>query len=120
MRLIDADSIHFCTHNQCMGHGLYEDFTIVSKETIDEIPTVYPDTLPVVQELRKELQNAIAERDAAQVVIGELSGLKGKVQINTVFGLPFAEVQALVEAYKRHEVFAPVLLVRNEEPNGKK
>ena len=40
MRLIDADSINYHEHTECMGHGDFETVRTVTDKEIAEIPTV--------------------------------------------------------------------------------
>ena len=40
MRLIDADSINYHDHTECMGHGDFETVRTVTDKEIAEMPTV--------------------------------------------------------------------------------
>lgn len=40
MRLIDADSINYHEHTECMGHGDFETVRTVTDKEIAEMPTV--------------------------------------------------------------------------------
>lgn len=63
MRLIDADALLDKQEALYMKRHIL--FHGVTAYTIESSPTVDPETLPIVQELRKELERATAERDAA-------------------------------------------------------
>lgn len=58
MRLVNADSFR---------SGWNSDSVIgtTMQRVIDELPTIDPETLPIVQQLWKELNRVTAERDAA-------------------------------------------------------
>lgn len=56
MRLIDANKLN------CLLGIAEKDIYV--KYWIDRMPTIDPETLPIVQELRKELARVTAERDA--------------------------------------------------------
>lgn len=45
MRLIDADSIRYWQEYQCYGHGDFEEDELVSKQEIDRLPTITPESL---------------------------------------------------------------------------
>lgn len=62
--------------------------------------TVAPESLPIVQQLREALSKAVAEKEAAEALLAEYSGVDGCKTINTCFGYPLDEVQRLVEADK--------------------
>lgn len=47
MRLIDADSINYHEHAECMGHGDFETVRTVTDKEIAEMPTV--DAVEVVR-----------------------------------------------------------------------
>lgn len=59
-----------------------------------------PESLPIVQQLREALSKAVAEKEAAEALLAEYSGVDGCKTINTCFGYPLDEVQRLVEADK--------------------
>ena len=63
MNLIDVDELkekeqYIPCGNNLLFHG-------VTAATIDAMPAVEPENLPIVQELREELKRVKAERDAA-------------------------------------------------------
>ena len=62
--------------------------------------TIDPESLPIVQHLREALSKAVAEKEAAEALLAEYSGVDGCKTINTCFGYPLDEVQRLVEADK--------------------
>ena len=62
--------------------------------------TIDPETLPIVQQLREALSKAVAEKEAAEALLAEYSGVDGCKTIKTCFGYPLDEVQRLVEADK--------------------
>ena len=55
MRLIDADAIKYTKETECHGHGMFFDVYKVYKRDIERIPTIYPESLPIVQGLRAQL-----------------------------------------------------------------
>ena len=63
-------------------------------------PTIDPESLPIVQQLREALSKAVAEKEAAEALLAEYSGVDGCKTIKTCFGYPLDEVQRLVEADK--------------------
>lgn len=68
MRLIDADELEKKNILHIRGEYGYsarsENWVMLVKD-INNTPTVDPETLPIVQELRKQLDRVTAERDAA-------------------------------------------------------
>lgn len=56
-RLIDANAFKECWKPGVIGDTL--------RRVIDDQPTIDPETLPIVQELRAELERVTEERDAA-------------------------------------------------------
>ena len=63
MRLIDADNlIEKCENLYMRGHVLFHGVTAF---TIENTPTIDPETLPIVRQLREELDRVKAERDTA-------------------------------------------------------
>lgn len=76
MRLIDADRINFYKATVARGMHSFDNVEIVEKFQIDRMPTIDPETLPIVRQLREELERVTAERDA---VIKELNGVSSLV-----------------------------------------
>lgn len=70
------------------------------KAVADDAPAIDPETLPIVQQLRGALSKAVAEKEAAEALLAEYSGVDGCKTIKTCFGYPLDEVQRLVEADK--------------------
>lgn len=64
MRLIDADAL--LDKQECLFMKRHILFHGVTAYTIESSPTVDPETLPVVRELRAELARVTEERDKAQ------------------------------------------------------
>ena len=60
-RLIDANAFKDCWKPGVIGDTM--------QRVIDEQPTIDPETLPIVQQLRAELKQVTAERDAAMSFI---------------------------------------------------
>ena len=67
---------------------------------VEAAPTVDPEALPIVRQLRAELDRVTAERDAAQRLLAEHSGVVGMEKVTTCFGCPIDKVLKLVTAYK--------------------
>lgn len=62
-RLIDANKlIEKCENLYMRGHVLFHGVTAF---TIENAPTIDPETLPIVRQLREELARVTVERDAA-------------------------------------------------------
>lgn len=67
-RLIDANKIPNCKYKVAARAGDKEslcEFRVAHWKDIEEMPTVDPETLPIVQELREQLKRVAQERDAA-------------------------------------------------------
>lgn len=86
-RLIDANEVqkrllsYYSFVNENTNKSNYTGETLMSyevadmiKDCIEDTPTVDPETLPIVQKLRKELARVTAERDAAVKTIFEWAG----------------------------------------------
>ena len=65
MRLIDADSFRNCLNSDSVIGA-----TMLS--AIDEQPTIDPETLPIVRQLRKELNKVKEEMDEVADLCGKL------------------------------------------------
>lgn len=63
MRLIDADAL--LDKQECLFMKRHILFHGVTAYTIESAPTIDPETLPIVQELCKELERVKEDRDAA-------------------------------------------------------
>lgn len=63
MRLIDADAL--LDKQECLFMKRHILFHGVTAYTIESAPTIDPETLPIVKELRAQLARVTAERDAA-------------------------------------------------------
>ena len=61
MRLIDADAL--LDKQECLFMKRHILFHGVTAYTIESSPTIDPETLPIVQELRKKLERVTKERD---------------------------------------------------------
>lgn len=62
-RLIDANKlIEKCENLYMRGHVLFHGVTAF---TIENAPTIDPETLPIVRQMREELARVTVERDAA-------------------------------------------------------
>lgn len=61
MRLIDADAIKQKVKNSTAIRSVKAGILVF----VDCAPTIDPETLPIVQDLRKELEQVTAEREAA-------------------------------------------------------
>ena len=72
----------------------------MNAEPSDITYAIDPESLPIVQQLREALSKAVAEKEAAEALLAEYSGVDGCKTINTCFGYPLDEVQRLVEADK--------------------
>lgn len=63
-----------------------------------EAPAIDPEALPIVRQLREELARVTAERDAAQRLLAEHTGVVGMEKVTTCFGYPLDKVLELVLA----------------------
>lgn len=79
MRLIDVDALKEKEQYIPCGNGLL--FHGVTAGTIDAMPTIDTETLPVVRELREELQRVTVERDAAVADCFKFMDSKGLVSV---------------------------------------
>lgn len=82
----------------------YEDISEPYSEVLIDFlrgcKTIDLESLPIVQQLREALSKAVAEKEAAEALLAEYSGVDGCKTIKTCFGYPLDEVQRLVEADK--------------------
>lgn len=69
-------------------------------DEIDNQPTIDPESLPIVRQLREDLARVTAERDAAQRLLAEHTGVVGMEKVTTCFGCPLDKVLELVMAYR--------------------
>lgn len=110
MRLIDADAVElgfdelcrspYFKHDVNAKHGA-ETLMDVCVRTDSHMPnTIDPETLPIVRQLREELASVKAERDAAQRLLAEHTGVVGMEKVTTCFGCPLDKVLELVLAYR--------------------
>ena len=67
---------------------------------VDAVTPINPETLPIVRQLRAELARVKVERDAAQRLLAEHSGVVGMKKVTTCFGCPLDRVLELVTADK--------------------
>lgn len=93
-RLIDATDL-IARGNASFG-GVSD--AVLLKKFVDAQPTIDPETFPIVQELREELARVTAERDAAQRLLAEHTGVVGMEKVTTCFGYPLDKVLELVLA----------------------
>ena len=97
-RLIDANALR----EDWLGNGeneyVYDTNSFLS--SLDDAPTIDPESLPIVRQLREELGRVTAERDAAQRLLAEHTGVVGMEKVTTCFGCPLDKVLELVLAYR--------------------
>lgn len=98
-RLIDANKI---LYHQVWESGSMEptNEAVALMSDVQAMPTIDPETLPIVRQLRAELARVTAERDAAQRLLAEHSGVVGMKKVTTCFGCPLDRVLELVTADK--------------------
>lgn len=65
MRLIDADALHFKCNSSRHIQAIYGPGFYAAEFAIDEAPTIDPNDLSVVKELRERLERVTAEKNAA-------------------------------------------------------
>lgn len=103
MRLGDLDSL-FCRFwwkaDPFKEQTLVRPCTVWSDAAtmVREAPTIDPETIPVVRQLLEELARVTAERDAAQRLLAEHTGVVGMEKVTTCFGYPLDKVLELVLA----------------------
>ena len=97
-RLIDANALRADWLENGENEYVYDTNSFLS--SIDDAPTIDHESLPIVQQLREALSKAVAEKEAAEALLAEYSGVDGCKTIKTCFGYPLDEVQRLVEADK--------------------
>lgn len=95
-RLIDATDL-IARGNASFG-GVSD--AVLLKKFVDAQPTIDPETIPIVRQLREELDRVKAERDAAQRLLAEHTGVVGMEKVTTCFGCPLDKVLELVLAYR--------------------
>ena len=101
-RLIDANNFPAkrLDPDECLCGRMYACGWNGVIHLIEDAHTIDPESLPIVQQLRAELERVKAELDAARELLAEYSGVDGCKTIKTCFGYPLDEVQRLVEADK--------------------
>lgn len=62
---------------------------------VQAMPTIDPEALPIVRQLREELERVTAERDAAQRLLAEHTGVVGMEKVTTC-----AEKEAWLRRYQ--------------------
>lgn len=97
-RLIDANALREDWLENGENEYVYDTNSFLS--SIDDAPTIDPETLPIVRQLRADLARVTAERDAAQRLLAEHSGVVGMKKVTTCFGCPLDRVLELVTADK--------------------
>lgn len=97
-RLIDANALREDWLENGENEYVYDTNSFLS--SIDDAPTIDPETIPIVRQLRAELARVTAERDAAQRLLAEHSGVIGMKKVTTCFGCPLDRVLELVTADK--------------------
>ena len=97
-RLIDANALREDWLQNGENEYVYDTNSFLS--SLDDAPTIDPETVPIVRQLRAELARVTAERDAAQRLLAEHSGVVGMKKVTTCFGCPLDRVLELVTAYK--------------------
>ena len=102
-RAWDAWNLAMATQDTNMGVNKVikrQELCKAVKAVAEDAPAIDPETLPIVQQLREALSKAVAEKEAAEALLAEYSGVDGCKAIKTCFGYPLDEVQRLVEADK--------------------
>lgn len=74
-RLIDANRIPKCVLYSTWEGKEFASVCDVPYSQIENAPTIDPETLPIVQQLREELAKVTAERDAAVEELDDVSSL---------------------------------------------
>lgn len=83
-RLIDANALREDWLENGENEYVYDTNSFLS--SIDEHPTIDPETLPIVQQLRAELERVTVERDAAIKDIEAAMGIMADMKAGCVFG----------------------------------
>lgn len=96
MWICDAGQLYDSISDNWCGIGIANVSEIL--EFVKYAPTIDPETLPIVRQLREELARVTAERDAAQRLLAEHTGVVGMKKVTTCFGYPLDKVLELVLA----------------------
>lgn len=93
-RLIDANKI---LYHQAWESGSMEPANegVALMSEVQAMPTIDPEALPIVRQLREELARVTAERDAAQRLLAEHTGVVGMEKVTTC-----AEKKAWLRRYQ--------------------
>lgn len=102
-RLIDANKI---LYHQAWESGSMEPANegVALMSEVQAMPTIDPEALPIVRQLREELEQVRRERDAAQSLLAERIGVRGAEPITTAFGLPIDRLRELAEADREGKI----------------
>lgn len=98
MWICDAGQLYDSISDNWCGIGIANVSEIL--EFVKYAPTIDPEALPIVRQLREELARVTAERDAAQRLLAEHTGVVGMEKVTTCFGCPLDKVLELVMAYR--------------------
>ena len=93
-RLIDATDL-IARGNASFG-GVSD--AILLKKFVNAQPTIDPESLPVVRQLREELDRVKAERNVTQALLAEYSGVIGMERVRYIFGHPLDKALNLLMA----------------------
>lgn len=107
-RLIDANAVEVGFDGLCQSpyfendvnakHGAETLMDLCVRSDSHKPNTIDPETIPIVRQLREELARVTAERDAAQRLLAEHTGVVGMEKVTTCFGYPLDKVLELVLA----------------------
>ena len=97
-RLIDANALREDWLENGENEYVYDTNSFL--ESLEDAPTIGPESLPIVRQLREELARVTEEMDAAQRLLAEHTGVVGMKKVTTCFGCPLDKVLELVLAYR--------------------
>ena len=101
-QLFEFLSDQLVNENGAFSKGVNKGLNIARSaiHNVDAMKPINPESLPIVRQLREELARVTAERDAAQRLLAEHTGVVGMEKVTTCFGCPLDKVLELVLAYR--------------------
>lgn len=73
MRLIDANELLEDIESSKENHGMVQIIADMLTRYVKRVPIIDPETLPIVRELREELERAKAERDSYKIFFEDIT-----------------------------------------------
>lgn len=73
MRMIDANELLEDIESSKENHGMVQIIADMLTRYVKRVPIIDPETLPIVRELREELERAKAERDSYKIFFEDIT-----------------------------------------------